>query len=176
MDTQNVLHFLRELLAARGHPFALAGAFAVNAYGMARFTSDIDLVVPLAAQQLLVDGMETRGYETLRRAEGYSNHLHRDPLLGRVDFIYVDAATAAKLFPQCRKTTLGDLSDVLVPRPEHLIAMKVHAIKSNPPRRLKDLADIQYLLRNAGANVDEARGYFEAAGLRGDWDEITKTL
>ena len=30
-----------------------------------------------------------------------------------------------------------------IPRPEHLIAMKVHAIKNNPSRMFKDMADIQ---------------------------------
>jgi hypothetical protein len=46
-----------------------------------------------------------------------------------------------KIFPG---TTL------LVPRPEHLAAMKVQAMKNDPSRTFQDLADIQALLSLPG--------------------------
>lgn len=176
MDTGAVLTDLAHVLQPAGYAFALAGGHALIAYGMGRTTNDLDLIVPAAAQQLVVSTLEARGYETLSCSPGFSNHLHRDPRLGRVDFIYVDPQTADKLFAEGRRQRVAGLGEIVVPSAVHLIAMKVHAIKSNPARRLRDLADIQFLLRSGEVNVERARHYFEAAGMNGDWDEVAKTL
>jgi hypothetical protein len=60
-----------------------------------------------------------------------------------------------------------------VPKPEHLIAMKVQAMKDDPERTWQDLVDIAYLFRLDGVNRDEVRRYFESAGLIGRWNELT---
>jgi hypothetical protein len=85
----------------------------LHAHGITRATADLDLVTVREAQGALVESLERTGYETLYRSEGYSNHVHADP----------------------------------VPKPEHLIAMKVQAIKNDPRRAFKDLADVQALMR-----------------------------
>jgi hypothetical protein len=54
---------------------------------------------------------------------------------------------------------------IAVPKPEHLIAMKVQAIKEAPERTWQDLADIGFLLQLPGVDRGEAAGYFERAGL-----------
>jgi hypothetical protein len=63
-----------------------------------------------------------------------------------------------------------------VPRPEHLVAMKVQAMRNDPSRALQDLADVLALLQLPGVDLDEARGYFERAGLREEWDEVRRRL
>lgn len=173
MDVQRVLSLIRAPLERDAIPVALAGAFAINAYGMGRATADLDLVAPLRAQPLLVSTLESHGYETLYRSDGFSNHLHKDAALGRVDFIYVDDATAQKLFPPSHTMTIAGVGTVLVPRVEHLIAMKVQAIKNNYARRHKDLADIQHLLSQPGVDKEEARQYFERAGMQEDWNGLS---
>lgn len=52
-----------------------------------------------------------------------------------------------------------------VPRPEHLIAMTVQAMKDAPDRTLQDLADISYLLRLPGVDRLKVQGYFSRAGM-----------
>jgi hypothetical protein len=69
--------------------------------------------------------------------------------------------------------TLGE-HRVPVPRPEHLAAMKVHAMKNDPARTLQDMADIQFLLRLPGIDEAEVRAYFEAAGLLERYREIER--
>ncbi|MBX5483714.1 MAG: nucleotidyl transferase AbiEii/AbiGii toxin family protein [Myxococcaceae bacterium] len=172
MDVVRLIQLVRTHLSASGQPFALAGAFALNAYGLGRETHDLDLIVPREAQAALIARLEELAFKTLHASEGYSNHLHADG--SRLDFIYVDRETGDKLFSAARFVPFIDGEPVRVPRPEHLIALKVHAIKNDPSRRYQDLADIAFLLRLPGIDAQEARGYFARAGLREDWDELQK--
>jgi hypothetical protein len=54
--------------------------------------------------------------------------------------------------------------------------MKVHAMKNDPLRTLRDLADVQHLLALPGVDRDRVRHYFEAAGLRDRYDELLRLL
>jgi len=156
-------------------PFALVGALAVHAYGYSRATNDVDLLVAREAQDPLISFMESRGFETLHRSEGYSNHLHTDPSRGRVDVVYVDRGTWDKIASGSRRVTVGTRA-VVLPKPEHLAAMKVHAMKNDPARTFKDLADIQFLMSLPGVDRNEIRGYFEDAGLRERFRELDRSV
>ncbi len=93
---------MAQLLDERGHPYAVIGALALHAYGHSRATFDLDLVTVLAAQPDVLGLLERLGYETLQVSPGYSNHQHRDADWGGIDVVYVDAETAARLFPPVR--------------------------------------------------------------------------
>ncbi|HEY6553917.1 MAG TPA: hypothetical protein VI669_11215, partial [Vicinamibacteria bacterium] len=107
---------------------------------------------------------------------GYSNHVHTVDGLGRVDLVYVDAPTAASLFSGCAPRLELGTRVALVPRAEHLAAMKVQAMKNDRSRELQDLADIQALLRIPGVDATEVRGYFERAGLLDRYDALQPAL
>jgi hypothetical protein len=156
-------------------PFAVVGALALHTYGYSRATNDVDLLVGIEAQSQLVAFLEQHGFETLHRSDGYSNHLHAEPDFGRLDVIYVDADTRDIIFAEARRGTLAGMS-VVVPKPEHLAAMKIHAIKNDPSRTLQDLADIQFLLKLPGVDRGEIRAYFEKAGQLERFHELEKTL
>jgi hypothetical protein len=160
------------VLAAGGWPSAVAGGVALAAYGNPRLTIDLDIVTESGAQPDLVTALEAAGYRTLYRSTGFSNHLHADAEWGRVDMIYVDAATSAKLFPATRLLPGPGGRAIRVPRPEHLIAMKVQAIANAPERTLQDLADIRQLLALPELDLAEARGYFAKAGLLEKWKDV----
>jgi hypothetical protein len=168
------LRTLAGFFEREGIRHAVIGAFALHAYGLSRSTFDLDFVTESAAQARLVPFLESLGYETLHVSAGYSNHLHPDFSLGRVDFVYVSGETSRRLFDACRP--LLAMTDVTapVPRPEHLAAMKVQAMKNDPRRRLRELADIQFLLGLPGVNAGEIRGYFERAGLLDRYDELER--
>ncbi len=174
MDHARVLDTIAEWFERQGFPFAVVGALALHAYGSTRATVDLDFVTASAAQSGLVGHLEGLGYETLHVSSGYSNHLHADPAWGRVDFVYVDGRTSELLFAGCRdRLTLGG-RPLLVPRPEHVAAMKVQAMKNDPSRTLKEMADLQFLLRLPELDEDEVRGYFERSGLRDRYDELKR--
>jgi hypothetical protein len=176
VDFAAVLDRIAGFLAPRGARWALVGGVGLAALGVARTTLDLDLAVESAVQEDLVAFMEQTGYETLHRSSGYSNHLHADPSLGRVDFVYLDAATAERLFAGCRDETGPGDRTLLVPRPEHLAAMKILAMKNDPARAFQELADIRALLALPGVDREEVRGYFARHGLAERFDELAATL
>jgi hypothetical protein len=176
MDVERVLRTLQRYFEAEGVRYAVVGGFGLHAYGRARATFDLDLITDVAARPGLVDHLESLGYQTLSVTEGYSNHLHRDPALGRLDFVYVNDDTAERLFPGCRTARIvGDL-EAPVPRPEHLAAMKVLAMKNDPERTFQEMADLQFLLRLPEIDRDEVRRQFERHGLGERYRELERTL
>lgn len=172
MDLGAVLRRIAAHLEEEKQPFALVGALALAALGQPRATLDLDLLISADAQETVVELMESLGYETLHRSTGYSNHLHEDPAWGRVDFVYVRGATREKIFSTARRVAGPDGVPVLVPRPEHLAAMKILAVKNDPGRKHQELADIARLLELPGVDRDEVRGYFEEHDLGDLWHEI----
>lgn len=168
----DVLRRLKDHLDARGQPWLLVGGHALAAYGWARATLDLDLLVPGEAQAELVDFMEKLGYETLHRSTGYSNHLHQAADFGRVEFVYVRGDTRRELFAAAQQAIGPQGIPVLVPKAEHLIAMKVRAMASDPSRRFQEMADIAALLAATPVDQNEVRGYFERAGLLESWHEL----
>ncbi len=165
MDFRSVADRLRAFFEGSGHSYAIIGGFGLLAYGIERATFDLDFVTDRALQDRVIEFLEAEGYETLYRSSGYSNHLHPSNELGRIDFVYVDTDTAGKLFADARRVTILDSIEVLVPKPEHLIAMKVRALKNDPSRKLQDLQDISKLATLPGVDRTEVRTYFEDLDL-----------
>jgi len=166
---------VRGFLDREGIPFAIVGALALHTYGYSRATNDVDLLVGSDAQDRLIAFLEKRGFETLHRSDGYSNHLHADPALGRLDVIYVDEDTRGKIFAEARLASLAGMS-VMVPTPEHLAAMKIHAMKNDPSRAFQEMADIQFLMRLPGVDRDQIRWYFEKSGQLERFHELERSL
>ena len=120
--------------------------------------------------------MESLGFDTLYRSKGYSNHSHSNSNMGRVDFVYIEGRTSEELF---RGVTLvegpGGMT-VPVPKAEHLIAMKVLAMKNDPERTFQEMADIRNLMTRPGVDREVVRGYFEKHNLRKRFDELESVL
>ncbi len=173
MDFERVLGIVESFFARQKFSYAVIGAFGLHAYGLTRATSDMDFVTQTEAQPTLIPFLVSEGYENLYVSAGYSNHLHPDPLLGRVDFVYVAGETGRRLFEGCREFPLQNRM-IRVPRPEHLAAMKVQAMKNDPSRSLQEMADILFLLGLPGIDEEEVRAYFERAGLKEKYDEIKR--
>lgn len=176
MDFAKVLAEVARFLEEQGARFGLAGAVALNAHGLARATTDLDLVVEEKAQPALLRFLASLGYEQLHASTGYSNHVHPELAWGRLDFIYLDAQTADRLFSRATRLRPFSGTEVNVPSPEHLAAMKVQAMKNAPARTFKDLGDIQFLLGLPGVDEAEIRGYFVKQGFLEIFDELKRKM
>ncbi len=163
-------------LEQNGFRLAVVGALGLHAYGHSRATFDLDLITRLDAQRPLVAFLEELGYETQHVSNGFSNHTHTDPDWGGIDVLYVDEETARQLFSACTRTlSLGE-REAPVPSAEHLVAMKVQAMRNDPSRQLQDLADVQYLLGLPETDRETARAYFEKAGMIEWYDKLIERL
>ncbi len=176
MDVRRVITEIDGFLSGRGHRWALAGALALHAYGYGRATADVDLVTEAAAQPGLLEHLEGLGYHTLHSSEGYSHHAHPRAQWGRVDVIYVSGPTAERLFGEARRIEGLLAHPVRVPSPEHLAAMKALAIRNDPSRKLREMADIGFLLGLPGVDRQRVRRFFAGYGLEGVWRDIEAAL
>lgn len=174
MQFDEVLRTFARFFEQEGIRYAVAGGLAIHAWGRSRTTQDIDFVVDGRVQSRVVAFSESIGYRTLHVSAGYSNHDHRDETFGRVDFMYVYGDTAERVFADASQRLIAGQAEAPVPKPEHLIAMKVQAIKNAPKRVSIDVPDIEFLLRLPGVDRSRVRDYFDRAGLLRIYDVIER--
>ena len=176
MDFAEVLDRLATFFEERRQPYAVVGGVALAAYGILRTTLDLDLAVDRAVQDDAISFMAAAGYETLYRSEGYSNHLHSDPDLGRVDFVYLRGETSQTFFAAVRRVPGPRGRLVPVPSPEHLAAMKIQAMRDDPSRTWQEMADVRALVERADVDRAAVRESFARCGLLERWNELARTL
>lgn len=174
MDFGIVLVAISKFLDEKGYRHAVIGGVALAAYGLPRTTVDLDLVVESSAQDDLIQFLESQGYQTLHRSTGYSNHRHSDPMWGNIDFVYLKGETGDEIFSACRSGRGPRDLPILLPKPEHLAALKVVAMKNDPSRIFQDMVDIRFLLNLPGVDRREIQGYFEKQGMGDRFDELGK--
>lgn len=151
--------------------YALIGAFAMQAYGYVRATRDVDFVVRQKSHSKIIPYLESIGFETTHSSDGYSNHIHPIGSL-RVDFVYVDDATAEKIFKETNHTVIFKNITVPVAKAEHLVDMKLFTVKNAPERRLQEFADIKELVKAAGIDNALLKQLFEKHGLGNRVSEV----
>ncbi len=176
MDFVAGLDLIAGFLVGRTSRSAVIGGIALAAYGNPRTTIDLDFIVEGDLQDELIAFLEAEGFKTLFRSSGYSNHEHPDPERGRLDFVYVRGTTAEKVFSGCRRLPEPGGSTILVPKPEHLAALKAQAMKNDPSRAPSDLADVRFLLGLPGVDHQAIREYFERAGQGDLFDALERSL
>jgi hypothetical protein len=174
LDFGTVLGLISGFLEEKGVRYAVIGGVALAAYGMPRNTVDLDFVVESSGQDNLIGFLEEHGYETLYRSSGYSNHRHPDLNWGSVDFVYVEGETSRNLFAASRTSKGPRDLPIPLPKPEHLAALKVVAMKNDPSRTFQEMADIRFLLNLPGVNRQEVRTYFDRHGLKDRFDELER--
>jgi Nucleotidyl transferase AbiEii toxin, Type IV TA system len=147
------LNTIAQKAAAAELRYLLVGGNAVIAHGFPRQTRDIDL---------LVRSEDRRAWDTLILGLGYmqhqvAQHFHMynpiDRSLPPVDLIVVDEATFSKMESKSQENKIHG-ADVRLPTLSHLIAMKLHALRSDAPhRRTRDLLDVLELVRINGVDL-----------------------
>ncbi len=172
MEFKKIFRLLIEFFEKEQVQYALVGAFALMAYGYARATQDVDFIMRLTDRDKVIQFLENFGYETIYKSTGYSNHIHKMPQLGRIDFIYIKGRTADLVFSNVKRLLILDDISVPVVSPQHLIALKVFAMKNNPDRVFNEIADIKRLVQLTGIKPNEVKGYFEKYGQLERYYEI----
>jgi hypothetical protein len=144
---KTVLEIIGEGMAARNVPVLMIGGHALPAFGIARQTVDVDYLITDSGSKVLDDILTKTGYRETERTENFVRYSHSSIYLMDVDIMLVDSNTFEKMMERSFIYQAGTLN-IRIPCLAHLIALKLHAIKNNPKRELKDLNDIVELLRN----------------------------
>jgi hypothetical protein len=149
---RRITHRLDEL----GIPYAVAGALALFEYGYRRFTEVVDLLVTRDGLKAVHDHLEGRGYVPL--FAGAKNL--RDAEHGvRIEFLVAgdfpgDGRPEPVAFPDPAAARI-DRDGISYVRLPTLIELKLASGMTNPGR-LKDLADVQELIRALDLPADFA--------------------
>ncbi len=172
MGLQTLLRSLSEFFRKEQMDFGVVGAFALYAYGFVRATRDIDFVTRSEYKTKIVRYLESLGFETINTSNAFSNHLH--PIgSARVDIMYIDSSTAEAVFGETQNRFVFEGLELPVVSVEHLIAMKLFTVKSNPERKFKDFADIKEIVKRTIWDKKKVLDYFRKYGQESYYNEIT---
>ena len=174
---QSVLRLLAEISEKTHLPILLIGGYALQAYGVSRQTMDVDVLVADADAGPMGAALQRAGYAQAVRSEIFARYRHPSIALADVDVLFVDGDTATRMSGQATRWVVGETT-CLVPALRHLVAMKLHAVRSNPQREPRDFADIVELVRaNPGSfSQDELRGLCVKYGPEGAWEKLEGVL
>jgi hypothetical protein len=113
----------------KGLPFLIIGGHAINAYGIARHTSDIDFMVPEKDREAWLELMAKLNYSIGQNDTRYSRHRPKNLDNWPIDLMYVNQETFSALYESSVKESFGEAVSQVVSL-EHLIYLKLHAFKN----------------------------------------------
>ena len=151
---KTVLEMIWEGMEARNVAVLLIGGHALPAFDVARQTVDVDCLMVDSDSRVLHAILTEAGYKEIERTENFVRYSHSSVYLMDVDVMLVDRDTFEKMLQRSFVYKIGAVS-MRIPCLIHLIALKLHAIKNNPKRELRDLSDIVELLRNNQGEISK---------------------
>jgi hypothetical protein len=147
-DVHKALRKLTATLEADGIPYAIAGAMAMNAHGYRRVTVDVDVLLTLDGLASFKARHLGRGWvERFPGSKGLRDTEHNVKIDVLISGDYPgDGKPKPVVFPDPSVAARGEGFRVLPI--EVLVELKLASGTTNPDR-LKDLADVQELIRHA---------------------------
>lgn len=134
----------------------LIGGFAVHFYKAARHTADVDFLIAKDDLQGALPLFEKEGYRQGVTGKIFTRLEDNGKYGVPIDFMFVDKDTLDKIIKDGKKIEIAGES-FIIPSLYDLIALKVHSIKYNPNRELKDLLDIVSLIRANDIDINDRK-------------------
>ncbi len=134
--------------------FLLIGGRALEAHGIVRFTKDVDFLVATGDIPAVAATLTRAGYRKTDENAIFSRWKHPSLTVDDVDVMYVNHQTFGKLMEDSLIYQIGHVK-LRVPSMPGLIALKLHAMRSNPARIDKDGRDIADLLKQNPGILDK---------------------
>jgi hypothetical protein len=174
MGYPGIFHLISDIFTKAGVSCVLIGGFAVNYYKVTRQTADIDFLITKDDFEKILSLLEEKGFRKDNIQEVFARLIGKESYLMDVDFMFVDKETLHKIIKAGKEISIAG-KQFIVPSLNHLIALKLHAIKYNPKlRQYKDFADIIELIRINRLNVKDTE--FKNLCLKYGTDELYKKI
>jgi hypothetical protein len=169
---------LNEAATDQGLAFLVIGGHAVVEHGFQRGTEDVDILVCKDDRPRWLRLVEDLGYRVFHDGGSFIQFEAPDPSAWDLDVMFVAAETLARLRAEAQPARVEGVC-VSVPSLEHLLSLKVHALKHGHGLRvLKDLTDVAELL--AANRVDPSapwvRALFERYGDLETYERVVQLL
>ncbi|MFA7172766.1 MAG: hypothetical protein WC340_05035 [Kiritimatiellia bacterium] len=166
-----------EGMAERGVSILLIGGMALPAFDVVRQTIDLDCLVAASQEGALRDVLVSAGYQEVARTAMFVRYSSPSVYHYDVDVLLVDDITFEKILADSRMFDAGSGS-FYVPSLAHMIMLKLHAMKNNRSRELKDLNDVVELLRAHPGEVaeNELQAICDKYGPAGVYTKLKESL
>ena len=149
------------------------GGYAVAAHGHTRATFDVDFLIARADRGSWHDRIVAAGLKLFGQTPGFSQFT-QIPAGDGLDLMIVDGPTFEKFWEASEERAFGEHKG-RVPCLDHLLALKLHALKQGlADRTSKDAQDVELLIRRNG--IDLKNPHYEALFLKYGNPEIYQTM
>lgn len=129
-------------------PFAATGAMALSAYGLPRFTADIDLLSEAAHRTLIHSLLTEAGFTCFQETETFAQFDSEMGVYGKVDLMFVGTPAGKAMLERRIRVSDDLLGEYPVIQPSDYIVLKLMAAANDPSRQVRDEADIAALLKH----------------------------
>jgi len=162
----------------RNLQFLVIGGLAINKYGFCRDTADLDIFVCQQDRAGWLELFSELGYTVLQDGGNFIQFTPPAQNAWPVDLMLVKEKTFLPIFAASKEADLFGTS-VRIPALEHLIALKLHALKHTRPHRfLKDFMDVENLIQINQLDVksENIRQLFVKYGTLELYEKVSRSL
>lgn len=176
MDEKTVFYLISEACKKAGVSCVLIGGFALNHYKVTRVTADLDFLITEEDFKRISGLLEGVGYRMDACDNLFARFTSINPEnLMDIDFLFVDRETFVKIMDSGEEIIIAG-QRFIVASLDHMIALKLHALKYNfAIRSEKDMPDIINLIRIHKIDVRD-EGFKELCLKYGTQDIYKKIL
>jgi hypothetical protein len=154
-------------------PFLIVGGYAVAAHGHTRATFDVDLLVRRADHDAWFARITAAGLTLFGESAAFAQFTQPGGGDG-LDLMFVGNPTFDGMWQASEERSFGEVR-ARVPCLDHVLALKLHALKQSLPHRTsKDADDVAILVRRNG--VDLRDPHYEQLFLKYGTREIYETF
>jgi hypothetical protein len=157
--------------------FLIIGGYAVAAHGHTRATFDVDFLVRRAEREAWFARIAAAGLTLFGESNAFAQFGQPEGGDG-LDLMFVDEPTFDPMWQASEERDFGG-SRARIPCLDHLLALKLHALKQSMPHRTsKDAEDVEILARRNGLKLSDPRyeQLFLKYGSREIYDTFLRLL
>lgn len=173
----DITDFIRLAQQEPSMPFLIIGGYAVGAHGHTRATFDVDFLVRSANREEWFARLAAAGLKLFAQTKAFAQFSQAVAGDG-LDLMFVDEATFDRMWQAAVLRDFGG-AQARVPCLDHLLALKLHALKQSLAHRTaKDAEDVEILVRRNGLNLRDSRyqELFLKHGTRELYDTFLRIL
>ena len=170
----NIFDTLEEISAKDGLAYLIIGGHAVSAYGYARVTGDLDILVTRSDRDRWLASLEKRGFKLLHDGGVFLQTTPPEGCRWPLDLMLVNERSFSEFLAASRMIEQAG-NKLRVPSLNHLIALKLHALKQGLQHRgFKDFMDILSLAQANALDVhsDNFRALCEKYGSKKIYERL----
>lgn len=174
----NLFKTIDQEAASKRLRYLIIGGLAINYYGYSRDTSDLDFFISQNDRAEWMRLLAELGYANFHDGGNFIQYDAPDKNAWPVDLMLVQEKTFTPILEASLDVEFFGVK-TRVPLLEHLIALKLHALKNTRMHRfLKDFLDVENLIRINKLDVKskKVRDLFDKYGTQDLYEKISRSL